>query len=245
MYEQCHVLLYKKILLLDWCFTRRKKYAVLCGVLYSIHPTSVTVLRSICFLQFCNIDMTYSTKIFQVLFFLDSTYMTHAVYSPLFSEIERKTESRGWWKGCGGGRLTWEERMTALIIKNVLLPRYLEASLPFLLLLSNNSLVTSLHCLMPRLLTRLWHWQKRKKEGTMLCVLSNQFCWNQFLYSLFHVCLFFTGPLIIKFNGFFTHSLLHCLSGSSHSATALVHFFNPPLTYHLHTPQRGSYRDTH
>lgn len=45
--------------------------------------------------------------------------------------------------------------MTATIIKNVLLLRYLEASLPFQLLLSNNSLVTSLHCQAPRLLTRL------------------------------------------------------------------------------------------
>lgn len=43
--------------------------------------------------------------------------------------------------------------MTARIIKIVLLLRYLEASLPFRLLLSNNSLVTLLHCQTPRLLT--------------------------------------------------------------------------------------------
>lgn len=27
------------LLLLDWCYTQREKYAVLCGVLYSIHNT--------------------------------------------------------------------------------------------------------------------------------------------------------------------------------------------------------------
>lgn len=136
--------------------------------------------------------------------------MTHAVYSPLFSDTESMTESWGWWKGCGGGRLTWEERMTALIIKNVLLLRYLEASLPFHLLLSNNSLVTSLRCRMARLLTRLWHWQKEKKKE-QCCVF-----WAINLAEInssihFSMCAYFLqGPLIIKLNAF--HSFSSSLS---------------------------------
>lgn len=136
--------------------------------------------------------------------------MTHAVYSLLFSEIECETESWGWWKGCGGGRLTREERMTATIIKNVLPLPYLEASLPFHLLLSNNSLVTSLHCQTPRLLTRLCHWQKEKKKEQYI-VCSEQFnlvhsiSWIQF-YS-FSMCAYsYSGPLTIKFNAFLSFS---------------------------------------
>lgn len=62
-----------------------------CAVQYSQHFTSITVFTSICFIlkPFCNIDMTYSSEICHVFFFKDSTSMTHAVFSPLFSEIKR------------------------------------------------------------------------------------------------------------------------------------------------------------
>lgn len=68
----------------------------------------------------------------------------------------------------GGEGLRRDEGMTAAIIKNVLLCRYLEASpqptppsFP-----SNNSLVTPLHCEKPRLLTRRRHWQEERNEGS-------------------------------------------------------------------------------
>lgn len=39
------------LLLLDWCYTQREKYAVLCGVLYSIHnPYIHNSVTSICFI---------------------------------------------------------------------------------------------------------------------------------------------------------------------------------------------------
>lgn len=158
----------RRSFLLDRCYTQRTK---ICSVMwravqYSQHPTFITVLSSICFIlnSFCNIDMTYSNEIFYVLFLRLHLYDTCSFKSSLLRDKESETQRWGWWRGCGGGRLTREERMTATIIKNVLLLRYLEASLPFQLLLSNNSLVTSLHCQTPRLLTKLWHWQKEKKE---------------------------------------------------------------------------------
>lgn len=205
------------LLLLDWCYTQREKYAVLCGVSvqYSQHLTSITVLSSICFIlkPFCNIDMTYSSEILHVFFFFFlrlHLYDTCSFQSSLLRDKESETESWGWWKGCGGGRLTREERMTATIIKNVLLLRYLEASLPFQLLLSNNSLVTSLHCQTPRLLTRLWHWQKEKKKERDCALWTIQFDpfnlaeFNSF-YSFSARAYSYSGPLIIQF--LFSHSV--------------------------------------
>lgn len=63
--------------------------------------------------------------------------------------------------------------MTATIIKNVLLLRYLEASLPFRLLLSNNSLVTSLHCTDSKVADKTVTLTEREKEGGRLCALNN------------------------------------------------------------------------
>lgn len=92
-----------------------------CAVQYSQHLTSITVLSFICFIlkPFCNIDITYSSEIFHVLFFQDSTYMTHAVFSPLFSDIKRArqraeadgkvAEVEGWL-----GRKGWQQRSLKL-----------------------------------------------------------------------------------------------------------------------------------
>lgn len=45
------VTLQESLLFLHWCYTQRKTYAVLWGVLYSIHiPTSISVLCSVCFI---------------------------------------------------------------------------------------------------------------------------------------------------------------------------------------------------
>lgn len=65
-----------------------------CAVQYSQHLLSITVLSSTYFIlrPFCNTDMTYSIEIFHV-FFKDSTHMTHAVFSSLFSEIKKKHET--------------------------------------------------------------------------------------------------------------------------------------------------------
>lgn len=95
------VTIQEDLLLLDWCFTRRKKYAVLCGVLYSIHPTSITVLRSICFMlkQFCNIDMTYSTKIFHVPFF-----KTPPIWHMQFTALSSQTQ-RAWQRAEADGKV--------------------------------------------------------------------------------------------------------------------------------------------
>lgn len=139
-------------------------------------------------------DMTYFSKICHVFFLRLHLYDTCSFQSSVLQDKTSEAEKWGWWKGCGGGRLTREERMTARIIKNVLLLRYLEASLPFQLPLSNNSLVTSLHCQTPRLLTRLWHWQRGEKGREMLC--GEQFNFTHLLelnliyLIIFHMCSF-------------------------------------------------------
>lgn len=114
------VTLQESLLFLHWCYTQRKTYAVLWGVLYSIHiPTSISVLCSVCFILntwpiLLKYFMSFSLTIKQ------PSHMTREVYSSLISEAASEAGSRGWWKGCGGGRLSREDRMTAMIIKNVL-----------------------------------------------------------------------------------------------------------------------------
>lgn len=70
---------------------------------------------SFCFIckSFCNTDMTYSDEIY-VFCYKDSTFMTHAVFSPLFSEIKwarqrseadgKVAEVEGWL-----GRKGWQQ----------------------------------------------------------------------------------------------------------------------------------------
>lgn len=117
--------------------------------------------------------------------------------------------------------------MTATIIKNVLVLRYLEASLPFRLLLSNNSLVTSLHCQTPRLLTRLWHWQKGEKKESDYVVWTIQFdsfSLVEFSSSINFLCVL---SLIqgcvnsVPFNSFLSFCFSLCLSEHSHLTAAL------------------------
>lgn len=207
---------------LTWLVLHRGKnmqcYAVCCTV-FTTPTTSMTVLSSICFIPkpCCNIDII--REIFPALFLRFHLYDTCSFKSSLLRDKESETERWGWWKGCGGGGLTREERMTATIIKNVLLLRYLEASLPPQLLLSNNSLVTSLHCQTPRLLTRLWHWQKAKKrKKEQDCVLwtiqFDSFNLAEFNSSVpfFFVLIFYSGALIIQFNSIpFSHSVFFFL----------------------------------
>lgn len=75
--------------------------------------------------------------------------------------------------------------------------------------------------------------------------LTHLFELNPIHLFLFYVCLFLfrvTDNLIPSF------SLVPFFSLSVRAQSfnnRLTHFFNPPLTYHLHTPQRRSYRDTH
>lgn len=116
------VTLQESLLFLHWCYTQRKTNAVLRGVLYSIHiPTSTSVLCSVCFIlntwpvllkYFMSFSLTKKKK--------QPSHTTREVYSSLLSEVASEAGSRGWWKGCGGGGLSGEDRMTAMIIKNVL-----------------------------------------------------------------------------------------------------------------------------
>lgn len=88
------------------CYYTRRSYSYLtgathsgkicsvmwCAVQYSQHPTSITVLSSTYFtrkpfLQYRH-DLCILLKYF-MFFFKTPTYMTHAVFSPLFSEIKR------------------------------------------------------------------------------------------------------------------------------------------------------------
>lgn len=65
-----------------------------CPVQYSQHPTSIIVLRSICLMlkPFCNIDMTYSTKIFHVLSLRLHLYDTCSLQPSLLRDRERDRE---------------------------------------------------------------------------------------------------------------------------------------------------------
>lgn len=152
--------------------------------------------------------------------------MTHAVSSPLFRDKEGETESWGWWKGCGGGRLTREERMTATIIKNVLLLCYLEASRH-----------SSFFCLITHLSLRYTArhqgcWQdcdtdrRRKRRKESMCSeqfnLTQSIKLNSIHLFIFYVCLFFFG---VGGNSIQFLSLVHffflCLSEHSNLTTAL------------------------
>lgn len=131
------------------------------------------------------------------LFFLRlHLYDIHSSQSSLLRDKGSETERRGWWKGCRGGRLTREERVTATIIKIVLLLRYLEASLPFQLLLSNISLVTSLHSRAPSLLTWQWHRQREEKKEDRVRTLNNSIRLIQF--SWIHLFIFIRVRILIR-----------------------------------------------
>lgn len=182
-------------------------------------------------------------------FFLSLLYDTCSFLSALLKYKEGKRESWGWWKGCGGGRLTREERMTATIIKNVLLLCYLEASRH-----------SSFFCLITHLSLRYTArrqacWQdcdtdrRRKRRKEIVC--SEQFNLTQSIklssihLFIFNVCLFFfrVGCNLIHFLSLVLFFSLSVRAQSFNNR--LTHFFNPPLTYHLHTPHSRSYRDTH
>lgn len=81
---------------------------------------------------------------------------------------------------------------------------YLKAFLPFHLLASNNSLVTSLQCPAPRLLTRLRHRAEREIAGTTPRALNNSINLARlgripFIYSFPMRAYSYSGPVTIKF----------------------------------------------
>lgn len=149
------------------------------------------------------------------------------------------------------GRKGWQQRSLKMCCSSVTWRR----PCLFRLLLSNNSLVTSLHCQDAKVADRtvtLTESRKKKKK----CGKKRECAWNNSIWliqiavlnssiSFGFVCLFFfgfTGDSVQPFS--FCFLPLH-LSERESFNNRLTRFLKPPLTYHLHTPQRRSYRDTH
>lgn len=204
---------------LDWC------YAVGCTV-FALHPQQCSVIFV---LQYRHDPLCRNTP----------PRVTRAVFRGLLSQIQPDG------KGCGGvegwlGRKGWQQRS----LKNVLLLRYLCHAGFF----CNNSLVTWLHRQTPRLLTGLWHWQaeweeeeEKEEEQRKVCAPNNSIWLVQFIYS--QPVRAYSGSLAIYYHFLSAFYFSLCLSEHGHLTARRTHFPQPPLTYHLHTPQRASYRD--
>lgn len=151
--------------------------------------------------------------------------MAHAVFSPLFSEIKRArqraeadgkvAEVEGWL-----GRKGWQQQSLKMCCFSVTWRRPCHSS--FFCLITHLSLRYTAQT--PRLLTRLWHWQKEKKKERD-CVLwtiqFDPFNLAEFIYS-FSMCAYsYSGSLIIQFNSFLSFCFPLCLSERSHLTTAL------------------------
>lgn len=116
----------------------------------------------------------------------------------------RESETERWWSGCGGGGLTREEGMTAAIIKNVLLRRYLEASPPLHHpLLPPPQLITHLSlrytarrrgCWPDRAIDR-----RQEKKVLNISIWLRQFSATRLLHSFAPRAYCYSGTLIIKF----------------------------------------------
>lgn len=133
--------------------------------------------------------------------------------------------------------------MTATIIKNVLLLRYLEPSLPS----GSCCLIThmSLRCTVRRQGCCDTDRQSKGVGESGVCVLPTiQF---DLFNSSIHIqrARSYSGSLVIYEHFFLLGPFLSLSVRAQPFNSRLTHFFQLPLTYHLHTPRRRSYGDTH